>query len=106
MVLFELPATADGLSPGTSVGRVSFVEASGTIDIDELACEDASAGLWVEGGQSYSVQASAVQRVLEYDYGQRMEQDRVANPHGEHAEEIWQLLEAVPEEAVRLETGH
>lgn len=34
----------------------------------------------------------AIFRVMETEYGQRIDSDRIRNPHGEHAEEIWKIL--------------
>lgn len=33
-----------------------------------------------------------VMRVIESEYSQRIDSDRIRNPHGEHAEEIWKVI--------------
>ena len=34
----------------------------------------------------------SVMEVIESEYSQRIDSDRIRNPHGEHAEEIWKLI--------------
>lgn len=47
--------------------------------------------VWVATSLQRRVEQEAVLAVLEYDYSQRIDPDRVANPHGEHAEELFTL---------------
>jgi hypothetical protein len=55
-----------------------------------LAREDAADGVWFEDD---AVEAFVVTReacvVVPSEYSQRMQRDRVKNPHGEHAEDCW-----------------
>lgn len=55
-------------------------------------------GLWVLDSETEPEQVAKQRliRSVEHDYRQRMEEDRVKNPHGEHAEEIWEILESIP----------
>ena len=52
-------------------------------------------GLWVyedEAAPPADVQLHDVVRVVEHTPFQRMVADRVHNPHGEHAEDVFELL--------------
>lgn len=48
-------------------------------------------------GQQQVISRANIRRRFEYDYGQRIIEDRAINPHGEEAEEFFTLLETVPE---------
>lgn len=39
------------------------------------------------------VDMNNVEYAIECDYSQRMVQNRIINPHGEHAEEVWEINE-------------
>lgn len=61
------------------------------IDVLQKVEEAEEAEVWVATGLQRRVEQQAVLAVLEYDYSQRIDPDRVANPHGEHAEELFTL---------------
>lgn len=69
-----------------------------TLQVSRLYEE--SPGVWLvhdHSGDTETVPVSAVQGVLEADYTQRVDPDRISNPHGEHAEEVWTVpLNSVP----------
>jgi len=73
------------------VGRVDRVER------DTISCEELQAGednWWTLSDSTFTVDSASEEgniRVVEYDYEQRQIQDRIANPHSEHAEEIFFL---------------
>lgn len=57
--------------------------------------------MWVPEGddaddpeRQRSVRLAALRRVVDAAFGQR--QDKAHNPHGEHAHDVWQLLEPLP----------
>ncbi len=57
-------------------------------------------GLWLADSAQKVLRVSqtAVVRRVEADYGQRVDPDRISNPHSEHAEDIWLLAaDALPE---------
>lgn len=86
-----------------AIGCVTGVSAKGgvaIISIEELTRDDEADNrpgctTWVEVGCEHVVPLVSVMRVLEADFSQRMDTDRVANPHGEHAHSIWELSENV-----------
>ena len=57
--------------------------------------KEEESGLWLADSrqQTFRVPQAAVVRRVEADYGQRVDPDRISNPHSEHAEDIWQLLD-------------
>ena len=68
--------------------------------IEELTIDDEADNrpgfrTWVEAGCEHVVPVASVVQVLEADFSQRMDTDRVANPHGEHAHSVWELSETV-----------
>jgi hypothetical protein len=71
------------------VGRVETVDTDGTLTCEEL--EGRRGEWWTIGGGTFTLSAEEEEEVLslEYDYEQRQIQDRIANPHSEHAEEIF-----------------
>ena len=34
-------------------------------------------------------------RSLEHSFAQRMDPDRVSNPHGEHAQNVWEIFDSI-----------
>ncbi len=56
--------------------------------------EEKASGEFAASGEEQEIAAIQVLRVIkEYDYSQR-QVDRVHNPHGEHAEEVFTIPEA------------
>lgn len=64
-----------------------------------MFCAVQSDGIWVldSGSPSESIPSLDVISCIDHDYAQRIEQDRISNPHGEHAEEVWEILESLPD---------
>ena len=88
VVTYTLPSGALGIA------AVEKLRRDGTAELSPLALERDS-GYWVEqGGHGASPPAlicaslDALQRI-ESEFSQRAVADRVANPHGEHAENVW-----------------
>eukprot|EP00884_Botryococcus_braunii_P008627 jgi/Botrbrau1/17766/Bobra.0127s0023.3 len=48
-------------------------------------------GLWLADSSTdvLKVPQEALLRLVEAEYGQRVDPDRISNPHSEHAEDIW-----------------
>lgn len=48
-------------------------------------------GLWLADPSRpvLKVHVETVLRLVDAEYGQRVDPDRIANPHSEHAEDIW-----------------
>merc|ERR1711934_435479 len=69
----------------------------GRVERDAISCEELQAGednWWTLSDSTFTVDSASEEgniRVVEYDYEQRQIQDRIANPHSEHAEEIFFL---------------
>lgn len=84
-----------------TIGCVTDVsEKEGVAMVEELTPEtgaDSRPGytMWVEAGCEHAVPLVSVLRVLDADFSQRMDSDRVANPHGEHAHGVWEISENV-----------
>ena len=53
-------------------------------------------GAWVATESEVDVERRALLQVVRHSYGQR-QAERSTNPHAEHAEEVFTLLEPVPE---------
>eukprot|EP00240_Pyramimonas_obovata_P014779 CAMPEP_0118935418 /NCGR_PEP_ID=MMETSP1169-20130426/15632_1 /TAXON_ID=36882 /ORGANISM="Pyramimonas obovata, Strain CCMP722" /LENGTH=185 /DNA_ID=CAMNT_0006878457 /DNA_START=110 /DNA_END=667 /DNA_ORIENTATION=+ len=70
------------------------------ITVKDNACQvqplyqEKESGLWLEEHDTdlQTVPTSEV-RILLNDFSQRMDPDRVSNPHGEHAQNVWDILE-------------
>ena len=84
VTLFRAPPTRRA-----RLGRVTATDAT-SITVDSLARVEPRTHV-VADGEPLSVPATAVVAVVSdwLDYGSRIQPDRVANPHAEHAEECW-----------------
>lgn len=50
---------------------------------------------WSDGAQPEAIVTESLNiRLLDADFEQRVVQDRVENPHGEHAEPCWRISRA------------
>ena len=60
-----------------------------------LAREDAEDGVWFEddAAEAFTVMRDACV-VVPSEYSQRMQRDRIRNPHGEHAEDCWIIADS------------
>ena len=77
------------------LGRVSFVDSADVlVDVlepyEEAVGEEGKA-LWTPSEVQKRLPLGCLQRVVPFEYSQRMEADRVSNPHGEHAVEVFSL---------------
>ncbi|GMH38741.1 hypothetical protein BSKO_06625 [Bryopsis sp. KO-2023] len=74
------------------LGRVSYVS-NQNVDVDWLIEE--APGIWVLDPDTppKTVSTENVLRTIDHEYSQRIEQDRISNPHGEHAEEVWEIFD-------------
>mmetsp|Transcript_28710 Transcript_28710/g.39674 ORF Transcript_28710/g.39674 Transcript_28710/m.39674 type:complete len:191 (+) Transcript_28710:129-701(+) len=87
----EERSASEGKEDTFGVGHVVKVEGN-SCSVHPLFFEESS-GLWLEtySGDLYSVSIDQV-RVLDQDVSQRMDPDRVSNPHGEHAQNVWEIF--------------
>jgi hypothetical protein len=62
-------------------------------------CEEPETGVWLESHvrPRVSVRMEDVLAVVAADFAQRVAPDRVSNPHGEHAEDFWEIVGEGPE---------
>ena len=79
-----------------SLGKVETFRAGDDACVCQPLYEEASTGLWLESHARppRSVRLADVRAVVEADFAQRMAPDRVSNPHGEHAEDFWDIIDA------------
>lgn len=72
---------------------VSVDEVNGECILTPLYQEHET-NVWLESHTrpSQSVNLSDLKIIVPSDFAQRMSPDRVSNPHGEHAEDFWELL--------------
>ena len=83
VVLFRAPPTRRA-----RLGRVTAADAT-SITVDSLTRVEPRTHV-VADGEPLRVPLAAVVAIMsDLDYGSRIDPDRVANPHAEHAEECW-----------------
>eukprot|EP00884_Botryococcus_braunii_P008628 jgi/Botrbrau1/17767/Bobra.0127s0023.2 len=82
---YRLNASGDN-----NLGLARFVEVAGTEVVLEPLREEEE-GLWLADSSTdvLKVPQEALLRLVEAEYGQRVDPDRISNPHSEHAEDIW-----------------
>uniref|UniRef100_A0A061S8N2 Uncharacterized protein n=1 Tax=Tetraselmis sp. GSL018 TaxID=582737 RepID=A0A061S8N2_9CHLO len=88
---------------GNRLGRVIALKGT-TCEVEPLV--EQGDKIWIldeEEEEPDTVPTSAILGVLDSEYGQRAVEDRISNPHGEHAEEIWEIFEELDAETYR---GH
>ena len=85
--------------PPCSLGAVMDVEPESGAYLVTPLCEEPETGVWLESHvrPRVSVRMEDVLAVVAADFAQRMAPDRVSNPHGEHAEDFWEIVGEVPE---------
>lgn len=98
----DAPSTGDVASRSgspCSLGAVVDVEPESGVCLVTPLCEEPETGVWLESHvrPRVRVRMEDVVSVVAADFAQRMSPDRVSNPHGEHAEDFWEILEEVPE---------
>ncbi|KAK3251174.1 hypothetical protein CYMTET_39479 [Cymbomonas tetramitiformis] len=80
------------------------------LEVDTSTCtvqalyEEEDSGLWLESYEAthqYSVTLDQVRLLEQVTYSQRMSPDRISNPHGEHAEDVWEIMDALSELCMR-----
>lgn len=82
-----------------SLGAVMDVDPErGACSVTPL-CEEPETGVWLESHvrPRVSVRMEDVLAVVAADFAQRVAPDRASNPHGEHAEDFWEIVGEVPE---------
>ncbi|KAG2493332.1 hypothetical protein HYH03_008467 [Edaphochlamys debaryana] len=89
VVEYELPAGERREGATLGLGKVEKVE-EGRVTVWPL--EEEAEEEWVESHDArlQELPPSAIRRVLDFDLSQR--QDRESNPHGEHAHDVYRLL--------------
>ena len=89
----------DASSASLAVGCVTWISGNkGVAHIEELVPDDETDHrpgfrAWVEVGCEHVVPVASVMRVLDAEFTERIDADRVANPHGEHAHNVFELSE-------------
>lgn len=86
--------TLEGAPASTEavLGRVTRVGGA-EVEMDELARDAHDPAVHVATGRELRVRLADVVAVVAADYAARIDPDRISNPHGEHAEEVWALLD-------------
>lgn len=87
------------ISPEQEVDASSRLAIGCIVDIsgDEVSIEELqrdaepNSSTWTQSGEEYVIPISALRRTFEADYSQRMDTDRISNPHGEHAHDVWDI---------------
>jgi hypothetical protein len=62
--------------------------------------QEEDSGVWLEATYTRgakTVRIGDVAAILDADFAQRMAPDRVSNPHGEHAEDFWEIPADLPD---------
>jgi hypothetical protein len=94
-------STTESSNSTVAVGCITELsEEEGVLTIQQLIPDDETESTpncttWVELGCEHVVPVDSVLRVLEASFSQRMDTDRVTNPHGEHAHSVWEINEDV-----------
>jgi hypothetical protein len=80
-------------SPTFALGHVAAVVDDERCEVHPLDEEEDNPGVWLESHERPPtvVRLERVARVVDHDFAQRMAPDRVSNPHGEHAEDVWRI---------------
>lgn len=105
VVMFDPTVSSEQQTESTSkaltVGCIIYMSSEeGVAVIEELTADDEADNrpgfkTFVESGCEHEVPLLSVMKVLDADYSQRMDSDRVANPHGEHAHGVWEISESL-----------
>jgi|MDSW01.1.fsa_nt_gb hypothetical protein len=81
-------------SPTTfALGHVAAVVDDERCEVHPLDEEEGNPGVWLESHERPPtvVRLERVALIVDHDFAQRMAPDRVSNPHGEHAEDVWRI---------------
>jgi hypothetical protein len=85
---------------GLSVGKVESVRVDNGTCVCQPLFQEEDSGVWLEATYTRgakTVQLRDVAAILDADFAQRMAPDRVSNPHGEHAEDFWEIPAGLPD---------
>ena len=85
---------------GLSVGKVESVRVDDGTCVCQPLFQEEDSGVWLEATYTRgakTVQLRDVAAILDADFAQRMAPDRVSNPHGEHAEDFWEIPADLPD---------
>eukprot|EP00892_Ulva_mutabilis_P002871 jgi/Ulvmu1/12585/UM092_0015.1 len=94
VVEFLPPGGTSDTDDGPAIGCIVRIAANGEVTLEQLQREGGpEASIWTQSGDEHTIPISALQRTFEADYSQRMDTDRVSNPHGEHAHDVWEIPE-------------
>lgn len=77
-----------------TLGRINTINdngKTGTVEVEELFQSTDGENMWLSNGKCHEIPQSSIMRVVDTTYSQRVDADRVSNPHGEHAEEVWEV---------------
>lgn len=85
---------------GLSVGKVESVRVDDGTCVCQPLFQEEDSGVWLEATYTRgakTVRIGDVAAILDADFAQRMAPDRVSNPHGEHAEDFWEIPADLPD---------
>ena len=85
---------------GLSVGKVESVRVEDGTCVCQPLFQEEDSGVWLEATYTRgakTVKLGDVAAILDADFAQRMAPDRVSNPHGEHAEDFWEIPADLPD---------
>lgn len=80
--------------PENALERYRFGQVVGDmVEIDPLESKDGVVWRLHEEGSAPTdvVPIANIQQTIDAEYGQEMDADRISNPHGEHAHEVWRI---------------
>uniref|UniRef100_A0A7S0SCG0 Uncharacterized protein n=1 Tax=Mantoniella antarctica TaxID=81844 RepID=A0A7S0SCG0_9CHLO len=103
LILF--PDDLDAGPGGWSVGKVEEIRAEDGECVCQPLFMERETGVWLESHARTltTVRLSEVRALGDCAYAQRMAPDRVSNPHGEHAEDFWEIVAELPDGVRRSE---
>ena len=85
---------------GLSVGKVESVRVDNGTCVCQPLFQEEDSGVWLEATYTRgakTVPLRDVAAILDADFAQRMAPGRVSNPHGEHAEYVWEIPADLPD---------
>ena len=98
IVEWDMVVFRDG--DGLSVGKVESVRVDDGTCVCQPLFQEEDSGVWLEATYTRgakTVRLGDVAAILDADFAQRMAPDRVSNPHGEHAEDFWEIPADLPD---------
>lgn len=91
IVKYQIPLS-EGYEPRYALGHVNAIHEE-QVMVAQLKHE--GDGTWTVSDTEHIVAICCVHCVVQAEYSQRIDPDRISNPHGEHAEDIWQVSDSI-----------